>query len=171
MKKITLITITVSALFALPAGAADDKDNPGKARREQRAERRDAKDIDKLVRDINKLDNSESAMRAGMAAVSKETAVPLPTIEAEHKQHPKVGLAGLFMAHELSTHTHQPVERFIKQHESGKSWTELAAANNQDLSSIEAKLARIESALKNSGAAASGGDDRTRARERENKNK
>ena len=169
MKKITLLAVTVSALFALPVVAADDKDNPGKARREQQAERRDAKDIDKLVRDINKLDNSESAMRAGMAAVSKETAVPLPTIEAEHKQHPKVGLAGLFVAHELSTHTHQPVERFIKQHESGKSWTELAKDNNQDLSSVEAKLGRIETALKGSGAAAAGREDRTRARDRENK--
>src|SRR5687767_11882847 len=108
MKKITLMTITISALVAFAMQAADDNKND-KVRRE-RAERREAKvDIDKRVREINKLDNSNDAMMAGMAAVSKETAVPLPTIQAEHKQHPKVGLAGLFVAHELSTHTHEPV--------------------------------------------------------------
>lgn len=168
MKRFTLLVIAVSALVTTTTQAAD-KDNPTKKRGE-RAERREAKlDIDKRVREINKLDNSPAAMTAGMAAVSKETAVPLPTIQAEHKEHPKVGLAGLFMAHELSTHTQQPVERFIKQNESGKSWADLALAHNQDLNSIESKLGRIEAALKNSDAAGAGGNDRTRAREREKK--
>ena len=168
MKRLTLMVIAVSALVATATQAADNdnKDNPTKNRRE-RAERREAKvDIDKRVREINKLDNSPSAMTAGMAAVSKETAVPLPTIQAEHKEHPKVGLAGLFVAHELATHTHEPVEKFIKQHEAGKSWADLAAAQNQDLNSIESKLDRIEAALKNSGGAASTSDGRTRARDR-----
>ena len=170
MKRFTLMVFAVSALVTTTAWAADDnKDNATKNRRD-RAERREAKvDIDKRVREINKLDNSPSAMTAGMAAVSKETAVPLPTIQAEHKEHPKVGLAGLFVAHELATHTHEPVDKFIKQHEAGKSWTELAAANNQDLDSIESKLTRIESALKSSSGAASTGSDRTPAREKEAK--
>jgi hypothetical protein len=170
MKKITLMTITVSAFVAFALQAADDNKNDSTKVRRDRAERREAKvDIDKRVREINKLDNSNDSMMAGMAAVSKETAVPLPTIQAEHKEHPKVGLAGLFVAHELATHTHEPVEKFIKQHESGKSWADLAAANNQDLSSFEAKLARIESALQNSGGAAATKDGRTRAREKESK--
>lgn len=170
MKRLTLMVIAVSALVATTAQAADnDKDNPTKNRRE-RAGRREAKvDIDKRVREINKLDNSQSAMTAGMVAVSKETAVPLPTIQAEHKDHPKVGVAGLFVAHELATNTREPVEKFIKQHEAGKSWSDLAAAQNQDLNSIESKLARIESALKNAGGAASTSDGRTQARDREGK--
>jgi hypothetical protein len=45
----------------------------------------------------------------------------------------------------------------------------LTSANNQDLDSIESKLARIESALKNTGGAAATKDGRTRARERESK--
>ena len=163
MKKITLMAITLSAFVAVTIQAADDNGN--KNRRERAQQRESKGDIDNRIRDINKLDNSPAAMRSGMAAVSKETAVPLPTIEAEHKDHPKVGLAGLFMAHELSTHTSQPVEKVIKQHEAGKSWSELAAANNQDLSSMETKLARIEAALKNPGAAASATEDRTRVRQ------
>jgi len=170
MKKITLMTITISAFLACAMQAADDNKNDSTKVRRERAERREAKvDIDKRVREINKLDNSNDAMMAGMAAVSKETAVPLPTIQAEHKQHPKVGLAGLFVAHELSTRTHEPVEKFIKQHESGKSWADLAAASNQDLNSIAAKLARIEAALKSTGGAAATKDGRARARERESK--
>ena len=114
MKKITLMTITVSAFIAFAMQAADDNKNDKNGPAKVRGERRDAKvDIDKRVREINKLDNSNDAMLAGMAAVSKETAVPLPTIQAEHKEHPKVGLAGLFVAHELATHTHEPVDKFI----------------------------------------------------------
>lgn len=170
MKKITLMTITVSAFIACAMQAADDNKNDSTKVRRERAERREAKiDIDKRVREINKLDNSNDAMMAGMAAVSKETAVPLPTIQAEHKEHPKLGLAGLFVAHELATHTHAPVNQFIKQHESGKSWADLAAAHNQDLNSVESKLARIESALKNAGGAAATKDGRARTRERESK--
>ncbi len=170
MKKITLMAVAVSAFFVFTMQAADnDKNDSNKGRRERAERREDKTDIDKRIREVNQLDNSPDAMRSGMAAVSKETAVPLPTIEAEHKDHPKIGLAGLFMAHELSTHSHQPVERFIKQHESGKTWAELAAANNQDLNSIEAKLTRIEAALKTPGNAASKSDDRTRARDRQAK--
>ena len=59
MKRFTLMAIAVSALVTTSTQAADnDKDNPTKNRRE-RAERREAKvDIDKRVREINKLDNS-----------------------------------------------------------------------------------------------------------------
>ncbi len=153
MKRFTLMAIAASIVVTITAGAADNitKDST----RRDRAERRETKtDIDKLVREINAFDNSPNAMVAGMAAVSKETAVPLPTIEAEHKQHPKIGLAGLFVAHELSTHTQKPVDQIIKQHGSGKTWTDLATANNQDLNAIEAKLARIQAAIKNPNAAA-----------------
>jgi hypothetical protein len=128
--------------------SAADKETRKERRAEKIEQRETKRDIDKRIVAINHLDNDRSALQAGLAAISKETAVPLPKIEAEHKEHPNVGLAGLFMAHELAVHTHKPVEHFIKAHREGKSWNELATANNQNLDKVEQKLDRIEAAMR-----------------------
>jgi hypothetical protein len=122
------------------------------------------------VREINVLDNKPAAQRAGMAAVSKETAVPLPTIEAEHTKNPRVGLAGLFVAHELSVQAHKPVDQFLKEHQSGKTWTEIARANGENLTTLQGKLERIRRAMQDpEAAAANSSTDATRVREAANR--
>jgi hypothetical protein len=168
MRKLTLLIATLVLVGTFEANAADDKDRRT-PRREQSEQRGVGADIDKRIQALNRLDNNSSAMMAGMAAVSKETAVPLPTIEAEHKQHPQVGLAGLFIAHELSVKTHKPVDQLIKQRQAGRTWTELARANGEDLNELDQKLARIEDAMRNPGAAANRNvaADRAQVRERE----
>ena len=106
-----------------------------------------------------------------MAAVSQETAVPLPTIEAEAKDHPTLGLGGLFMAHELSVKTKKPTDQLIKTRQGGKMWSEIARDNGVNLSDVDAKLTRIENALRNPGTASTttstSGADRTAVRERD----
>ena len=144
--KLTLLLTSMALLAGYSTRAADEKvtrERPG-VQAERRAEKID---IDRRIQAINRLDNKQSALMAGMAEVSKQTAVPLPDIQAEHKQHPKVGLAGLFLAHELSVHTKKPVDHFIRQRVDGKTWNELATANGQDLGLIDAKLVRIEKAM------------------------
>jgi hypothetical protein len=144
--------IMVATTTLLTVGSLTAADKPLRKEREavrERADRVETKgDIEKRIQALNRLDNSPSSMRVGMAAVSKETAVPLPTIEAEHKDHPNVGLAGLFVAHELATRTHKPVEQFLKARASGKTWSQIAAANGENLDVLEAKLARIEAAVR-----------------------
>jgi hypothetical protein len=151
-KKMTLLVTTTALLMAWSVNAADETRREIRKEREavrERAERAETKsDIENRIQALNRLDNNPSSMRVGMAAVSKETAVPLPKIEAEHKEHPSVGLAGLFVAHELATRTHKPVEHFLKARASGKSWTQVAAANGQNLDVLENKLARIEAAVR-----------------------
>ncbi|HWN95235.1 MAG TPA: hypothetical protein VNT99_09390 [Methylomirabilota bacterium] len=166
MKMLTLL-LTALALAGTATNAADNKDRQTQ-RREQAQQRAMADDVDRRIQTINRLDNNQSALMAGMAAVSKETAVPLPTIEAEHKDHPQMGLAGLFVAHQLAVKSHKPVDQLIKQRRAGRTWTELARANNQDLVELEQKLARIEQAMRNPGAAGAGANastDRTQVRE------
>ena len=166
MKTFTLLITTATALVALSTYAADDKTTA--LERRQRAERRESQaDIEKLVRDINVLDNKPAARRAGLAAISRETSIPLAKIEAARADHPNVGLAGLFMAHELSARTKKPVNQFIKEQHTGKSWTELARANRQDLVTLEDKLVRIQQAMENPDAvAANSNDERIRNRDR-----
>lgn len=168
MKKLTLLLTTTALLAGFNLNAADD--NATRNQRRIQAERRDTRiDIDRRIQAINRLDNKPAAKMAGLAAISKETAVPLPTIEAEVKQHPNVGLAGIFLAHELATHTHKPLDQFIRQRQAGKMWTEIATANGENLAAIDAKLTRIEEAMRNPGAASTAATpgDRTAVRERD----
>jgi hypothetical protein len=148
MKKLTLLITTICALGAWSIQAADETTAQ---ERRQRAAQRDKADINQLIRDVNRLDNSAGAMRNGMAAVSKETAVPLTRIEATHKQYPNVGLGGLFMAHEIATKTTKSADELLKQHAGGKTWSELAVAEKVDLNMIENKLARIQDAITTGG--------------------
>jgi hypothetical protein len=138
----------------VPAFSADNDDRDRRPRAEART------DIDKLIRDVNALDNRGAANRAGLTAVSRETAVPLPRIERSAQEHPRVGIAGVFMAHELATKTQKPADQYFKQHADGKTWSELARASGQNLDVFERKLARIETALRDGTA------DRSRVRER-----
>jgi len=154
MKTKMLAMATMAALLAGFSVNAADQDTKREIRKErqavrERAERVETKgDIEQRIQALNRLDNSPASMRAGMAAVSKETAVPLPKIQAEHKEHPNVGLAGLFVAHELATQTHKPVEQFLKARASGRSWSQIAASHGLNLDVVENKLARIESAVR-----------------------
>jgi hypothetical protein len=75
--------------------------------------------------------------------------VPLPTIEAEHKQHPTIGLAGIAVAHDLAVRTHKPVEHFLDARKAGKSWEAIAKANGVGPAELDAKLNRIEEAMRN----------------------
>ena len=67
-------------------------------------------------------------MRTGLTAVSKETAVPLPTIEEQQRNHPNVGLGDLFLAQELAVQTQQSVDQVLKQHSGGRTWNEIASS-------------------------------------------
>jgi len=148
MKNKMVWMVTAAAMFTALTVSAADKEVK-KERQAVRAERRAEKiDIDKRIDAVNRLDNKPAAMQAGLAAVSKETAVPLQKIQAEHKEHPRVGLAGLFVAHDLAVHSHKPVDQFIKAHQDGSTWTALATANGVDLSEIDGKLARIEQEMR-----------------------
>jgi hypothetical protein len=150
--KWTLIVSTIVLLGTFNTQAADEKARERQAVRERREQQNDTAatraDIDRRINTVNRLDNKESAKLAGYQAVSKETAVPLPQIQSEHQQHPKLGIAGLFVAHEIATHTQKPVDNLIKQRESGKTWNQIAAANGMDLAQIDTKLGRIEDAMK-----------------------
>ena len=100
MKRRLILAMMAAAVLTTVSATAADKE-VRKERREDRQEQRqenraDRVDFDRHVDRINALDNRPVALRVGMAEVSKQTAIPLPTIEAQHKAHPRFGLAALF---------------------------------------------------------------------------
>lgn len=168
MKTFTLLITTTCALITVSTYAADDRSTARERRQRALQEQQNNKgDVDKLARDINLLDNQPAARKAGLAAIARETATSLPKIEAEHNDNSKVGLAGLFIAHELAARTGKPLKNFIQERQTGKTWAELAKANGQDLAVLEERLVRIQRAMENPNAVVSNtNDERIRNRDR-----
>ncbi len=168
MRKFTLFLIAGSAFVVISTNtnAAERTTKEGRQAALQGEALRG--DVDKLARDINVLDEQPAARRAGLAAISKETGAPLSRIEDEHNNNPKVGLSGLFIAHQLAARTGKPLKNFIQDRQSGKTWAQLAQANGQDLATLEDSLLRIQAAMKDpsSVASKSTADDRIRTRDR-----
>jgi len=131
-------------MTAMAVGAADNK--------EKRAERAGTKemklDADQRIRDINRLDNRQEARLAGLRSVSQETGVPVPTLEAQHKAHPKAGVAGLLVANDIAVRSHADVNELLRAHSTGKSWVEIARNHGVSVSDLDTKLNRVESDMK-----------------------
>ena len=70
MKKLTVL-LTTLALAGILANAADDDKNTRAPRRNQNQERGAAGDLDRHIQTVNRLDKNQSALTAGMAAVSR----------------------------------------------------------------------------------------------------
>jgi hypothetical protein len=104
--------------------------------------------FEKNVRNVNNLDNQAPARTAGFAAISKETGVPVATIQKQHREHEAMGSAGLLMANLIAAQTKKPAANYLRQREAGKSWPEIAAEHKVSLDSADASLNRVEAAMR-----------------------
>ena len=104
--------------------------------------------FEKNIRNVNTLDNQAPARTAGFAAISKETGVPVATIQKQHREHEAMGSAGLYMANLIAAQTKKPAGTYLRQREAGKSWIEIAADNKVNLDSADAGLNRVEAAMR-----------------------
>jgi hypothetical protein len=146
MKRFVLLLTSTALLASFGAKAADE--NTATAQRRVTNERRGEKiDIDGRVQALNRLNNKSTAKTAGLQAISKETAVPLPTLEEAQRQNPNAGLGDLFVAQEINTRTQKSMAELLKLHSDGKSWSEIAKDHNQDVTALEQKLERVEQAV------------------------
>ena len=100
------------------------------------------------IQSVNSLGQNAKAQSAGLAAMSRETALPLNKIEQARQQNQGMGLGDLFVAQELSVKTKKSVDELWKQHLNQRIWAQVAADNNQDIGEIQRKLARIEQSLR-----------------------
>ena len=104
--------------------------------------------LDKHANAINSLDNKPAALKAGFAAIEKETGVSPATLQKQHREHPAVGTTGLLMANEIASQTKKPAGTFLNQHQSGKKWADIAIDNKVDLEVLDATLSRVEQAMR-----------------------
>ena len=142
MKSLAIL-FTTMALVAVPAFAADSA-----TQQRNRAERLEARqDIERLIRDINSLESQPAAKRAGAAEAARQAAVPPGRFLTPAKDQPKAGLAGLFLAEEIGKNAKKSPEALLQARVAGETWTQIAQANRQDLTTLERKLTRIHEAM------------------------
>jgi hypothetical protein len=100
------------------------------------------------IQSLNSLGQGATAQSTGLAAISRETAVPLTQVQQTQQQNQGMGLGDLFVAQELSAKTKKSVDELWKAHLNQKTWAQVAADNNQDISAIQRKLERVEQSLR-----------------------
>jgi hypothetical protein len=103
-------------------------------------------ELNRRINIVNTLDDRPNAQTAGMAAIARETGVPVKTLEAQRKNHP-VGTAGLLIGNELAKATGKPAGSFMEQRLKKRDWDAIATANKVDISTMFPKLDRVEEAM------------------------
>lgn len=151
MKSATILFSVIALAAALNVSAADDRKERRAVR--ERADRKESAgevkgDMEQRIRDINRLDNKPAVRDAGLRSVSKELGIPVPTLEAQLKSNPGVGIAGLLIANSVAQESKKDVDTIIKAHGGDRSWADVARNNNVTLSSLETRLQHVETAMK-----------------------
>jgi hypothetical protein len=95
---------------------------------------------------INTLGNSAKLAPAGLAAISKETGVPVSGLENQLKSY-KVGYSGLYLANAMSKATGKPARTFLQQRVQSREWERIAADNKFDLATVLPNLERIQQSM------------------------
>jgi hypothetical protein len=138
---VTNVTVTNVTITNLPGRATTVPTAP--------ALRTAKVDLDRHVRAINTLDNRDTVRRAGLAAIAAETGITVATLQKQRRDHENIGSAGLLIGNAIAAKTKRPVANYFRQHVEGKSWERIAADNQVSLEELEAKLARVETAMRN----------------------
>ncbi len=102
--------------------------------------------MDRRLTRISALDRATAASNARFIAVSKETGVPIATLEAQQRAHP-VGSGGILIANEMAKATGKPAGTFLTQRLRGRDWTVIAEENKFDLAPVLPKLERVQASL------------------------
>jgi hypothetical protein len=103
------------------------------------------------IQSVNSLGQNASTQNAGLTAISRETALPLTQVQQAHQQNQGMGMGDLFVAQELSAKTKKSGDELWKAHLNQRTWAQVAAENNQDITDIQRKLERVEQSLRNAG--------------------
>jgi hypothetical protein len=96
------------------------------------------------IRSLNTATVNNHAEKTTLHGVSVETGVPEDQVLQIHKNNPKTGPAGIFVACIIADHTKKDPETYVKQSAAGKAWAVIAQENNVPLDQIDERLARIE---------------------------
>jgi hypothetical protein len=129
---------------ATPAPADSSAGTPAASSRRAPAELK--AEMDQRLARITALDKNTATSKARFSTISKETGVPVATLEGQRKAH-NVGSGGILIANEIAKATGKPAGTFMKQRLEGRNWEQIAAENKFDLAPVLPKLQRLQNAM------------------------
>ncbi len=91
--------------------------------------------------------SSPQNLTAALNAISVQTGVQLTTVQAQHKQYPNIGVAGLLAANVLADQTKKDPAVFLQAKAAGQTWSQIAQANNVPLDKLDTRLANVEQSM------------------------
>ncbi len=100
-------------------------------------------DLDTHVAALNVAGSMPWSPQLGLRGLAHATGVPIAKVRAQMRANPELGLGDLFVANALARATGNSAGQFIAEHDSGRTWGQIAAANPIDLGSLTAHMTEL----------------------------
>src|SRR5205085_3418249 len=104
--------------------------------------------LERTARDFDRLGATAGGQERVLAAISRETDVPVATL-AEQRDRTRLGYGGLFIANSLASATGKTFDEIADLKASGHGWGWIAKQNNVKLGPIVSRAHHVDKALKN----------------------
>jgi hypothetical protein len=130
----TTIIVTIASFLMLSAPLAAD----------------DQADLQKAASSLDQAAQSTEGRQRVLAEISKETQVPVATLETQ-RTSTKFGFGELLIAHKLAAATGKTFDQIAALKAAGKGWGAIAGDNNVKLGEIVSAARRAEQATQHSG--------------------
>jgi len=102
------------------------------------------KTFDQKADDLNVTAKSGEKFNSAIHAISVETGVPEERLLAMHKQHPQAGPAAILNASIMADETKQSPEVFLKNHQNGIRWEDMAHKYNVPIEKLDSRLDHVQ---------------------------
>src|SRR5436190_12382804 len=103
--------------------------------------------LERTGRDFDRLGATSGGQERVLAAISRETDVPIATL-AEQRDRTSLGYGGLFIANSLASATGKTFDEIADLKASGHGWGWIAKQNNVKLGPIVSRAHHVDKALK-----------------------
>jgi hypothetical protein len=104
----------------------------------------ESKNFEQKADELNATAKSGEKFNAAIHAISVETGVPEDRLMEMHRQHPQAGPAAILNASILADETRQPPEKFLKNHQEGIRWEDIAHKNKVPIEKLDSRLNRVQ---------------------------
>ncbi len=80
--------------------------------------------------------------------ISKETGIPVATLEQQEKNHPGIGMSALLLANLISKQGNVKFRDVVDEREKGRPWAEIAAWHRVSVAPLIQKASDVSSVVK-----------------------
>lgn len=97
--------------------------------------------VQKSIAELNTVVAQPGARDRLLVRLNQHFDIPLAKLQAEEKAYPNIGMGGLYLAHGIARKSHQPVDKILAEHKSGKDWVTIADAHKVSMTELSESVA------------------------------